>query len=124
MGLFHKVAAIFVKVTSFFNGPGRRVLQEIMQISEAALPVVEVIAALTPTLADDEIIRLWKMYALPMAHANAWLQLPPSDRKGALLEAATQQLAKQYPDIPIHKLQTAIQLAVTKLKADQAAGKG
>lgn len=117
---FRRIGSGFTKAFAWLNGPGKHSIETIMDIAQQALPVVEFIASLTPTRVDDEIIALFKVYGLPMAKAQSWLQFAQSERGGALLEAATAELRRRFPGLPDHVLQTAIQLAVVALKQQNA----
>ena len=92
------------------------VLRRIDDMIGIALPIVKQIAALTPTRSDDEIIALFEKFKLQV---DGWLGLAPESRGAALLHAATAELQKRYPDAPINQLQSAIQLAVSVMKANQ-----
>lgn len=109
-----KIPAWLSSVWSFITGDRLRlVFQKIDAMVQTALPIVEEIAALTPTRTDDEIIRLFKKYELD---ARTWVVLPNEQRGAALMYAATKQLEKQYPTVPWNQLQSAAQLAVTVIK--------
>ena len=92
------------------------VLRRVDDMIGLALPIVKQIAALTPTRSDDEIIALLEKFQLKVAY---WLQLPQAERGPVLLHVATTELQKRYPDAPINQLQSAVQLAVTVMKANQ-----
>lgn len=91
-------------------------LKRIDDMIDVALPIVKQIAALTPTRSDDEVIALFELLKLKV---DGWLGLAPADRGAALLHAATVELQKRYPDVPINQLQAAIQLAVAVMKANK-----
>lgn len=91
-------------------------LQLIDTISHQALPVVEMIAALVPNQSVSEIVALYEKYGL--ANLDAYLALPVDDRGAALANAALQLLKKRFPQASTTELKTAVQAAVTKLKAD------
>lgn len=107
----------FIKIWNFLNGTqGDRVAKLLQDITKKALPIVEVIAALTPTRVDDEIIALFKLYALP--NLDKWLQIPIEQRGVVLLEVAVSQLQKHFPNVPIFMLKAAIEMAVVKFKVE------
>lgn len=91
----------------------RNALAKVDKLVEVALPIVKEIAALTPTRIDDEIIALLEKYRLPV---DAYIALPSDQRGAALMAAATEEMKRLYPNLPINQLQSAIQLAVTILK--------
>lgn len=92
------------------------ILRRVDDMVGMALPIVRQIAALTPTRTDDELLALFERLKIPI---DKWLGLPQDQRGAALLYAATTELQKRYPDAPVNQLQTAIQLAVTVMKANQ-----
>jgi hypothetical protein len=79
-----------------------------------AMPIVELIARMTPTRADDEIIAVFKTLDLPSA--DAWLKAPIEERGLLLLKAGADSLAKKLPHIPYTILVAVVQLAVARLK--------
>lgn len=79
-----------------------------------ALPIVELIAKLTPTRIDDEIIAVLK--ALDLPSKEAWLQVPVDERGLLLLKLGADSLQKKLPHIPYTILVAAVQLAVARLK--------
>jgi hypothetical protein len=92
------------------------VLRRVDDMIGLAMPIVKQIAALTPTMADDEIVALLDKFQVKVGY---WLQLPPSDRGPVLFQVATAEMQRRYPDVPINQLQSAIQLAVTVMKANK-----
>lgn len=75
-----------------------------------ALEVVKVIAALTPTRADDEILALLEKYGLP-----AILE-PGANRAEILRQVALAELQKKYPGISDRTLNRAIEIALGAVK--------
>ena len=115
MNPFKAIGGFFQKVFSFFTSDkAQAIAQKIQDYAAAALPVVEFIASITPTRADDEIIALFKRFALPKV--EAYLALPKADRGAALIAAAQAELQKRFPDAPISQLRAAIELAVSLSK--------
>ena len=113
---FKAIGGFFGKVFGWFSSDAaQRVAQKIAEYSKAALPVVEFIASITPTRADDEIIALFKRFALPKV--EAYLALPQTDRGAALIAAAVAELQKRFPDAPMSQLRAGIELAVSISKA-------
>lgn len=86
------------------------VAEAIQKVLIQALPVVEMIAAMTPTQADDEIIALAERFWIK--NVKHYLDLPVGERGPALLAAATNALKKQFPAITTVQIQAAIQLAL------------
>lgn len=82
-------------------------------VSEA-LPIVELVAKLTPTRVDDEIVELFRFLKLP--NEDAWLKTPVNDRGLVLLKAASDVMQKKLPHIPYTVIVSAVQLAVARFK--------
>ena len=66
------IKSFFCKVAKLFTTPEGQAkvnaaLSATFDVIQEALPVCELIASLTPTRADDEIIALIKRYAVPLA---------------------------------------------------------
>jgi hypothetical protein len=91
------------------------ILSKTKEAYDKALPVVKMIAALTPTRADDVIIMLFEKYAVP--NVNAFLILPEKDRGPALLEVATTIVEKQMEGVDNSIVKAGVQFAVVQLKA-------
>ena len=103
----------FVNLWNFLTGEqGDRVANMLKMGIDKALPIVEAIAAMTPTRIDDEIIALFKKYAVP--NVDKWIALPIDKRGPALLEVASAQLERMYPSTPTHILRAAIDLALVE----------
>lgn len=116
MNPFPAVGRFFQKVFGFFSSDkAQAIAQKIQEYAVTALPVVEFIASLTPTRADDEIIALFKRFALPKV--EAYLALPQEDRGAALMAVAVSELTKRYPEAPVSQLRAAIELAVSLSRA-------
>lgn len=110
-----KVLGFFKKLWRFVTGDKLKgILQRIDNMVGVALPIVEEVAALTPTRSDDEIVALFKRFRITV---EGWLGLPQDQRGAALLHAATSEIGKLYPNVPVSQIQTAVQLAVTVMKA-------
>lgn len=94
----------------FASGRAERDLKLACAYVQQALPIVETIAMLTPTLIDDNMVALYRHYALP--GVEAWLTSPVEERADALREVARNVLAKQVPTgTPNRVLNAAIELA-------------
>lgn len=90
------------------------ILKKTKEAYEKALPVVKMVAALTPTRSDDIIIMLFEKYAVP--NVNAFLILPEKDRGPALLEVATSIVEKQMVGVDNSIVKAGVQFAVVQLK--------
>jgi len=93
-----------------------QLLRDIQKAALAALPIVKMIAELTPSRADDVLVALFVKYAVP--NVEAFLALPMGNRGAALLEVATTELSRKLPDVAKSILQTGIQLAVVQMNAN------
>jgi hypothetical protein len=76
---------------------------------------VQEIAALAPNRTDQEIAAAFEKFAIPAA--AQYLAAPQGHRGYVLLDLATQVLATEVPGVATNILNTAIQFAVTSLKA-------
>lgn len=111
-----KIAGFFGKVFGWLLTDGATAAAEAVQkISIEALPIVDLIASLTPTRADDEIVATFRRFGVPLA--DFWLSVPQSRRGPALLELATEVLRKDNQGAPTHQLQAAAQNALVLLRA-------
>ena len=109
---------IFHRILDFFRSPRvKNALDRVATLAQTALPIVETIASLTPTRVDDEIIAAYKHFGVPFVDAE--LSGDPKRIGTALLNLGTVVLARQAPGTSTSLLQTAVQLAVTVLKASK-----
>ena len=111
-----KIGSVIAKVFGA-GGAAEKVMKRVLEIVPVALPIVEMVAALTPGRTDDELIALFKRHGLPWI--EKWLGLPDDARGMALFEASSQILAKQYPTLPMSTINAAVQIAYTAWKAGQ-----
>ena len=98
------------------------VLVTAYDLLDQAMPVVETIAAFTPTRADDEIVRLVKIY-LPHVTVPAG---PMSEevKAGLIRAAAVSELTARLANktgIPTSTLNLAIELAYSAYRSTKAA---
>jgi len=110
----------FVNLWKFMTGErGDRIATMLKIAIDKSLPVVEAISIMTPTRIDDEIIALFKKYAVP--NVDKWIALPVSKRGPALMEVASAQLERMFPSTPTHILRAAIDLALVeyRMKLDE-----
>lgn len=97
--IFARLAAIFQRVPT----------DKVIEIAKAALPYVKAFAALTPTRADDELIRLFEQYGLPAV--ERWLAFPQDERGIALAWGVSELVAKRYPSTPTRIIRWAVETA-------------
>lgn len=108
---------IIAAVVGFFkSGKAEAAFNKALELIPQALPIVQKIAALTPTRVDDEIVSAFAYYAVPFQ--SSYLALPREKRGYLLLQLATDVLAKEAPGVATNILNTAIQMAVTGAKAN------
>jgi hypothetical protein len=104
------------KIVAFFtSGKAEAALNAAVALVPKAVPIVQTIAALTPNKADDEIAAAFAHYAMPFS--QEYLAAPRDQRGYLLLHLATSVLAEEAPGVATNVLNTAIQLAVTGVKA-------
>lgn len=110
----------FDRIAAWFGSPQvKHTFEQVAGLVSMATPIVAAIAALTPNRTDDEIMAAYQRYGVPLttvfqagdqtAIGNALLNLATS-----LLRA---KLGDQQGAVATNLLQTAIQIAVTALKA-------
>ena len=105
------------KLVAYFSGRASQDVSAAIEMIALALPIVERIAALTPTRSDDEIVRLFREYTIPQA--ETWLALPREQRGRALLQVAAVQLKRLTPDAADRIIDLAVQLAVVQFRAER-----
>jgi hypothetical protein len=107
---------VIQKIVSFFaSGKAEAALNLAAGLVPKALPIVQEIAALAPNRTDQEIAAAFEKFAIPAA--AQYLAAPQGHRGYVLLDLATQVLATEVPGVATNILNTAIQFAVTSLKA-------
>lgn len=116
--LLSKFKAALAKVVSVFSsGEGQKAFDTVVALVPKAMPIVRVVAALSPTMADDQIVAL-----LDQVHLEAWteayLKLPVSDRGPALQHAAANVLGTMSPGTSRPILNAAVELAVVAMKSE------
>lgn len=96
-------------------GIASHVAADLTAAAAAALPIVKLIADLTPTRADDEIVALFERFLVP--GAAAYLALPEDQRGAALFKVATTVVQRQFPALPMEQIGAAVQLALVQVRA-------
>jgi malonyl CoA-acyl carrier protein transacylase len=108
--------SIVQKIVSFFtSGQAQAALTRACDLVPQALPIVQDLAAMVPNKTIQEIEAAYQKYAVPFAQQLA--STPVAQRGYLLLELATQVLAQKCPGVASNILNTAVQLAVTGVKA-------
>jgi hypothetical protein len=107
---------LFSALGGFIKGGGaERAFGKVAEIVPRALPIVDAIAALTPTRADDEILAAFQHFGVPLLLR---VEETPAEKRGLLLfDLATGVLGKRYPGTATNLIQSAVQIAVTAHKA-------
>lgn len=107
---------LFQTVVAFFrSGKAEQVFGQVSVMVPAATAIVQAIAALTPNRTVAEIAKAYEQYGLPVVEH---LQATAPDQRGyVLLDLASKVLAKHYPALPANVLNTAVQVAVTAVRA-------
>lgn len=104
------------KIASFFtSGKAVTALTMACDLVPKALPIVQDLAAIAPDKTMDQIESAFQKYGVPFS--QQLLATAPSQRCYLLLELATQVLAQKVPGVSANILNTAVQLAVTGVKA-------
>jgi len=88
----------------------QRSLEAVAPYIEPAFEVVKFVAMLTPSRADDEIVRLIERLAVPVVLASE------SDRGTVLRQIALAELEKRFPGVATRILNRAIEIAYGMLK--------
>lgn len=109
--------SILSKIVKFFTGgSAEKVFNAVADLVPLALPIVQTIARLTPNRTDDEILSAFQNYGV--AASIEQIRSTPADQRGyLLLQLATGVLSRRFPGVATNILNSAIQLAVTGVKA-------
>jgi hypothetical protein len=104
--------SFFKKLKSIFS-PSR--MSAVRGIVGSVYPIVEFIAQMTPTKADDEIIRCANALGV-----QEFLYAPDEGAGHALKELAIKAAQKKFKNIPVEVLARAVEAAYQEMKAKQA----
>lgn len=104
-------------ILKWFSSRAANDAAQAADLAKKALPVVEWIARLTPTRADDELIRLFQTIGVPAV--DAWLAVPVEHRGRALFHAAAHELRRRFPGAADRIIDLAVQMAVVETKAEE-----
>ena len=108
--------SLIQKIVAFFSsGKAEAALSKAVELVPKALPIVEDLAALAPDKTVQQIAGAFQKYGVPFS--EEYLSAPASQRGYLLLQLATQVLAAEVPGVATNVLNTAVQLAVTGVKA-------
>jgi hypothetical protein len=118
---FSRIARFFRALTT--PTAKRRIRNALVQAAnliEIALPIVELVAAATPSKADDEIVALIRRYALPIALPAGPMT---DDEKSVFLRRSATELVKRQMrnrlGVPDHVVDLGVQAAFTLYKTAQ-----
>ncbi len=108
---------LFLRLFSYVTGRAAQDITAAVELLKDALPIVRTIAALTPTRADDELVKLFEHFAIPQV--EAWLALSANQRGRALLHVASTRLKRITPDSADRIIDLAVQIAVVQMRAEE-----
>lgn len=117
MSIFSAIANGLKKVWAIITSPkAQQAIAKAASLVDLALPVVQQLSVLSPSTAKvSEVIALYQKHGVPVV--SEYVDNPQSIGN-ALLNLATEILKRKLPaDVATNVIQTAVQLAVTALKA-------
>ena len=100
-----------------FSGEAEKRAEQVLNLVDNAMAMVRVIARMTPTRSDDELIKLYDTYAVP--NVQIWLGLPPEKRGPALMEVGVSALSKAVPSVERDVVRMALQTAFFIIKGNE-----
>jgi hypothetical protein len=108
--------SVVQKIVSFFtSASAEAALTRACELVPKALPIVQDLAAIAPNKTLQEIEAAFQKYGVPFS--QQLLAAAPSQRGYLLLDLASQVLQQKFPGAATNILNTAVQLAVTGVKA-------
>lgn len=105
---------LFKKIFKYLSTRGMSDVEKAAKLVIIAVPIVDMVARLTPTRSDEELVALFQTYAVQ--GVEAWLALPTKDRGRALMTVAAAALKRLTPRTLDRIIDLAIQLAVLEVK--------
>ena len=120
MNVFQQIASGLKRLwTIIASQKARNAVQQAASLVNIALPIVDQLSSIDPKTARlKEVADAYRKYGVPMIQSYTQ---DPTSIGNALLNLATQLLRSKLPanraDLPTNILNTAVQLAVTALKA-------
>lgn len=109
----HHVAAAFQWLGS---DKAKAAFDQAATVVEHAAPIVQTIGELVPTGAIGEVADAYLKFGVPFAEEE--IQSGPYAVGNSLLNLATGEVKKLFPNIPINIIQTGVQMAVTAYRAN------
>ena len=120
MNVFQKIAAGLQKLWKVITSPkARNAVEQAAILVHIALPIVDQLSSINPKTARlKEVADAYQKYGVPMVRSYTQ---DPTSIGNALLNLATELLRPRLPaekaQLPTNILNTAVQLAVTAVKA-------
>ncbi len=120
MNIFQQIASGLKKLWEVISSPkARNAVEQAASLVSIALPIVDQLSSIDPKTAKlKEVADAYRKYGVPMIQSYTQ---DPTSIGNALLNLATQILRAKLPAekvaLPTNILNTAVQLAVTALKA-------
>jgi hypothetical protein len=116
MNIFSAIGNAFKKLWNIITSPkAQRAIEEAIELVPLALPIVQDLRSVDPKSASvDDIKAIYWKYKIPVIES---IGNTPMGIGNALLNLATLLLSAKAPGASTSLLQTAIQLALTALKA-------
>lgn len=100
----------FIKALKSIFSPSK--LHAVRGLVGSVYPIVELVARMTPTKADDEIISCANALGV-----RDFLTVDPKDTGHALKEVAIKAAQKKLKDVPVEVLARAVEAAYQQMKA-------
>lgn len=113
-----RVIASLIQI--FKSGKAQQAFDRALNLIPQALSIVEIIAKLTPTRSDDELLELFQRFGAPLI--EKYLALPVMLRGDALKRVALTELSRQSPDTPESILSAAIEFAYLGYRSESKEG--
>jgi hypothetical protein len=120
MNIFQQIASGLKKLWVIISSPkARNAVEQAVSLVNIALPIVDELSVIDPKTAKlKEVADAYRKYGVPMIQSYTQ---DPTSIGNALLNLATQLLRSNLPAdkaaLPTNILNTAVQLAVTSLRA-------
>jgi hypothetical protein len=120
MNVFQQITSGLKKFWEIISSPkARNAVEQAASLVNIALPIVDELSAIDPKTAKlKEVADVYRKYGVPMIQSYTQ---DPTSIGNALLNLGTQILRSKLPadktSLPTNILNTAVQLAVTALKA-------
>jgi hypothetical protein len=120
MNIFQQIASGLKKLWEIIASPkARNAVEQAASLVSIALPIVDQLSSINPKTARlREVVDVYRKFGVPMIQGYTE---DPTSLGNALLNLATQLVRSKLPrdqaSLPTNVLNTAVQLAVTAIKA-------